>query len=111
MTKTGCPQIDEYATEILSGQIPASKKLKECVRYILRRVTDGAVRIDQAKIDRALELIERYFPFTLFDWERFVLALVHCYVGDEVLFRKFLIDGDRERQERFISALAGFHDT
>lgn len=112
VTTTGCPQIDEYATEILSGRIPASKKLKECVRYILRRVTDKAVRIDQAKIDRAQELIEKYFPFEFFDWERFVLALVHCYVGDEVLFRKFLIVmGTGNGKNGFISALTWYFTT
>ena len=75
-------------------------------------MTAKEVRIDQEKIDRALELIERYFPFKLFDWERFILALVHCYVGDEVLFREFLIVmGTGNGKNGFISALTWYFTT
>ena len=69
------PYIDVYMDAIRSGEIPASKELKQAMDYIEGKLDNPDVVIDTKKIAKAVELIERYFEFKLFDWERFVLAL------------------------------------
>ena len=64
---------------IENGEIPSSKEMKKACSYISGKLADSDVFIDIEKIEKAKELIERYFKMPLFDWELFVLALVHCY--------------------------------
>src|SRR5690606_22916656 len=79
--------------DIRSGKIPASRRLKLALDYIEFKLNDPDVFIDFKKIDKAVELIERYFSMKLLDWELFILALIHCYYKskDIVVFNKFLI--------------------
>ena len=89
---TKCSYIDDYIAAIRSGEIPASKELHLACDYIEQALIQEGVWIDRAKIDKAIELIERYFRITLFPWERFLIALIHCYYADDtVVFSKFLI--------------------
>lgn len=87
------PYIDQYMDDIRSGKIPASRRLKLALDYIEFKLNDPDVFIDFKKIDKAVELIERYFSMKLLDWELFILALIHCYYKskDIVVFNKFLI--------------------
>lgn len=87
------PYIDQYMDDIRSGKIPASRRLKLALDYIEFKLNDPDVFIDFKKIDKAVELIERYFSMKLLNWELFILALIHCYYKskDIVVFNKFLI--------------------
>lgn len=110
--KTGVSYVDDYAEKILSGARPAGKRLKRCVQYALRRLTDDGVTIDEEKTEQAKELIEDYTGLKLFDWELFLLACIHAYVNDDVLFRRFLIVmGTGNGKNGFISALAWYFTT
>ena len=88
-----CKYISDYIESIRSGKIPASKELHQACGYIEKKLSDPDVLIDTAKTEKAIELIERYFKISLFEWERFVLALIHCYYRstDTVVFSEFLI--------------------
>jgi phage terminase large subunit-like protein len=100
--------------DINSGKILASKDIKKAMVYIDRKLSDPDVFIDSAKIDKAVELIERYFEMKLFDWELFVIGLVHCYYKstDTVVFREFLIVmGRGNGKNGFISGLAWYLTT
>ena len=108
------PYIDQYMDDINSGKIVASKDIKKAMAYIDRKLSDPDVFIDTDKIDKAVELIERYFEMKLFDWELFVIALVHCYYKstDTVVFREFLIVmGRGNGKNGFISGLAWYLTT
>jgi phage terminase large subunit-like protein len=75
---------------------------------------EPGVYIDIAKTERAKELIEKYFGFTLFPWELYVLALVHAYIdhGKRVLFNKyFLLMGTGNGKNGFISGLTWYFTT
>lgn len=112
--KTGCSHIDDYADAILSGRTPSDEITQRCVRYHLRRLQEPGVYIDIAKTERAKELIEKYFGFTLFPWELYVLALVHVYIdhGKRVLFNKyFLLMGTGNGKNGFISGLTWYFTT
>ena len=90
---TKCKYINDYIHALRTGVRPASKEMMLACDYIENRLNDPNVFIDIEKIDKAKELIERYFQIPLFDWELFVLALVHCYYqnDDTVVFSEFLI--------------------
>lgn len=106
--------IDEYMNLIESEEIPSSKELKVAMVYIRRKLDDPDVFIDGEKIERATELIEKYFEITLFDWELFIIGLVHCYYksSDTVVFDEFFIMmGRGNGKNGFISGLAWYLTT
>ncbi|WNX85246.1 terminase large subunit [Agathobaculum sp. NTUH-O15-33] len=111
---TKCKYIDDYIAAIGSGTIPASKEIKQAVVYIESKLDDSDVFVDTEKTEKAKELIERYFNMKLFDWELFVLALVHCYYRstDTVVFGEFLIMmGRGNGKNGFISGVAWYLST
>lgn len=111
---TKCSYIDDYISAIRNGEVPASKELRQAMDYIEGKLSAPDVFIDVAKIEKAKELIERYFAITLFDWELFVLALVHCYYqsDDTVVFSEFLIVmGRGNGKNAFISGLSWYLTT
>ena len=108
---TGCAYVDEYIDELRSGRTPASREMLLACDYVERKLSAPDVYIDVGKTERAIELIERYFSMTLFPWERFVLALVHCFHRDTdtVVFSKFLIVmGRGNGKNGFISGLVWY---
>lgn len=111
---TGCPYIDGYLERICSGELPSSKEMRLAAEYIPAKLSAPDVFIDTAAAEKAIELIERYFGYTLLDWERFVIALVHCYhtADDTVVFSEFLIMmGRGNGKNGFISGLAWYLTT
>jgi phage terminase large subunit-like protein len=106
------PYIDSYIDGIRSGTIPACKELLLSPDYVEYKLDNPDVIIKKDKIDKAVELIERYF-FKLLDWQLFVLALVHCYYkNDTVVFDEFFIMmGTGGGKNGFISALSWYFTT
>lgn len=99
---------------IVQGDIPASKEIKLAMDYVNRKLNNDDVFIDCAKIDRAVELMEKYFEIKLLDWELFVVALVHCFYesDDTVVFDEFFIMmGRGGGKNGFISPLAWYFTT
>jgi len=111
---TRCKYIDGYIADIREGRVPASKELRLAAGYIEKKLAAPGVFIDTERTDKAIELIERYFEFTLLPWELFVLALVHCYYrhNDTVVFDEFFIMmGRGNGKNGFISGLAWYLST
>lgn len=111
---TGCKYIDEYAESLRSGRTPASKEMLLAIDLIYRKLDDPDVFIDIEKTEKAIELIERYFSTMLFPWEKFVLALIHCYYksSDTVVFTEYLIMmGRGNGKNGFISGVAWYLTT
>ena len=106
--------IDDYIDEIESGKIPVSKELQQAIPLIKSKLDDPDVYVDAKKIDKAVELIERYFEIELVDWELFVIALVHCYYQSDntVVFSEFFIlVGRGNGKNKFIAALTWYLST
>ena len=110
---TKCNYIDDYISAIRRG--PASKEMVLVADYIERKLSPPAdVIVDVAKIDKAVELIERYFEMTLLPWELFALALVHCYyhATNAVVFDEyFIMMGRGNGKNGFVSAIAWYLTT
>jgi len=103
--------IDFYMQEIESGNIKASKELKLLIKYLkekLNRERD-LIYINHDEINDAIENIEKYFPFKLLPWQKFITAFV---VGlfykndDSLVFNEFfLMMGRGAGKNGFIAAL------
>ena len=109
---TKCNYIDDYISSIRDGTVRASKEMHLACDYIEKELSKPGVFIDVEKTEKGKELIERYFKITLFPWELFVLALIHCYKDDDIVFSEFLIMmGRGNGKNGFISALAWYLTT
>lgn len=109
-----CKYIDDYISDIEAGGIPASKEMMQAAAYIRGKLDNPDVFIDNEKIEKAKELIERYLEMTLIDWELFVLSLIHCYYkkSDTVVFDEFLIVmGRGNGKNGFISGISWYLTT
>ena len=108
------PYIDDYMDNIRSGRILACKELIQAMDYIEDKLDDPDVIIRADMIEKAVELIERYFEFKLLDWELFIIALIHCYYQsrDSVVFKEFFIMmGRGNGKNGFISSIAWYFTT
>lgn len=111
---TRCSYIDDYLADLEGGRRAASREMLKACELIRRRLDNEDVFIDTEKIEKAIELIERYFAMSLFDWEKFIIALVHCYYksSDTVVFSEFfIVMGRGNGKNGFISGLAWYLTT
>ena len=108
------PYIDSYMDGVRSGSIIAGEDIILAMDYVEEKLNDPDVFIDTEKIDKAVELMERYFEISLFDWELFVTALIHCYYksDDTVVFSTiFIMMGRGNGKNGFISPVAWYLTT
>src|SRR5690554_2663389 len=108
------PYIDSYIDKIRSGEVLSSEELKLAMDLVEEKLDNPDVYIDREKIDKGIELIERYFGYKLFDWELFVFALIHCYYksNDTVVFDEiFIMMGRGNGKNGFISPVAWYLTT
>lgn len=108
------PFIDQYMDDCRSGKNIVGKDILAAMDYVERVLNHPDVFIDSDKIDKAVELIERYFEIKLFDWELFVIALIHCYYksDDTVVFSTiFIMMGRGNGKNGFISPIAWYLTT
>lgn len=106
--------IQDYIRSIRSGEVPASREMHQACDYIEGKLNNPDAFVDTEKIEKAVELIERYFRMKLFPWEKFVLALVHCYYksSDTLVFTEYLIMmGRGNGKNGFISGVAWYLTT
>lgn len=108
------PYIDEYIDGCRSGKIIVDEDVLLALDYIEFKLNNDDVFIDHKKIDKAVELMERYFEISLFDWELFVTGLIHCYYNsdDTVVFDEILLEmGRGNGKNGFISPIAWYLTT
>lgn len=108
---TGCRYIDDYIASVRAG--PSGRRMLLAADWVQKKLETPGVVIDTEKTDKAVELIERYFAMTLFPWELFVLALIHCYEEDgSLVFTEYLIMmGRGNGKNGFISGVAWYLTT
>lgn len=108
------PYIDAYMDGVRSGKIITGKDILTAMDYIEFKLNSPDVIIRTDMIDKAVELIERYFEIKLFDWELFVIALIHCYYksSDTVVFDEILLMmGRGNGKNGFISPVSWYLTT
>lgn len=108
------PYIDSYIDGVRNGSIIVEEEILQAMDLIEYKLNDPDVFIDTEKIDKAVELMQRYFEIELFDWELLVTACIHCYYksSDTVVFSKIvLIMGRGNGKNGFISPLSWYLTT
>lgn len=107
------PYIDVYIDGIYDGSATPSDEIILAADIVEEKLNDPRIFIDSEKIDKAIELTERYFDIGLFDWELFIFALIHCYYdNDTVVFDEFIIMmGRGNGKNGFISPVAWYLTT
>ncbi len=108
------PYIDEYIDGCRSSKIIVNEDILSALDYIEFKLNNDDVFIDSEKIDKAVELMERYFEISLFDWELFLTALIHCYYksNDTVVFDEILLEmGRGNGKNGFISPISWYLTT
>ena len=68
------PEIDEYATLVTDGRIEACEEQHQLMVYLARVFASEELHCDPEQVSKYMSY-QRYFPFDLYPWERFVFAL------------------------------------
>lgn len=108
------PFIDSYIDGVRNGSIIAGTDIHLAMDYLEFKLNDPDVFIDTEKIDKAVELMERYFEVKLFDWELLVTACIHCFYksSDTVVFSTiFIMMGRGNGKNGYISPLTWYLTT
>lgn len=105
--------IDSYIEAVKSGDVIVNEDIKKAIKLIEEKLSQDNVIIDSQKIDIAIEKIEEYFPYKLFDWQKFIIGLIHCYYDDDTLVwnQFFIMMGRGGGKNGFISALIWYLTT
>lgn len=105
--------IDSYIEAVKSGDVIVNEDIKKAIKLIEEKLSQDNVTIDSQKIDLAIEKIEEYFPYKLFDWQKFTIGLIHCYYNDDTLVwnQFFIMMGRGGGKNGFISALIWYLTT
>ncbi|WP_338020617.1 terminase TerL endonuclease subunit [Alkalihalobacterium alkalinitrilicum] len=101
--------IDFYINEVERGRIRASKEIKLLIKYVKAKLDREDVYINGDEINEAIENIEKYFPFKLLPWQKFITAFVVgvFYEDGSLVFNEFFIMmGRGAGKNGFIAALS-----
>jgi len=106
--------IDDYIDGCRKCEIIVGKDILAALDVVESKLNNEDVFIDIEKIDKSVELMERYFEISLFDWELFVTACIHCFykANDTVVFDTiFIMMGRGNGKNGFISPLVWYLTT
>lgn len=87
------PYIDDYMRMVDEGEIEACKEQKQLMEYLRWKLDQPNVVIDEEAIEKSVSIPEKYFPFQLFPWQKFINAFIYGvrYDDGQLMFSKFLI--------------------
>ena len=74
---TNCKAIDDYIKFVRSGEVKQCREQFLLCDMIERIFQEEDLLIDHNQLEKYFSY-EKYFPFKLFLWERFVFALHNC---------------------------------
>ncbi|WP_440050212.1 terminase large subunit domain-containing protein [Lysinibacillus sphaericus] len=110
-TKKSNVHIENYIVAVRSGEIVVSKDIVALIELVEKKLAQENVWVDENAIEEAIESIEKYFPFKLFIWQKFVIACMFglFYDDNSLVFNEFLLYmGRGAGKNAFLAALA-FH--
>lgn len=74
---TGCKEIDDYITLVRLEEYPVCKEQVQLCAMVERVFREEDVRVNLGQLEKYMDL-QKYFPFRLFHWEKFIFALHNC---------------------------------
>lgn len=72
-----CKEIDEYIAFVRSGKVPMCKDQIALCSYVEKCFQEEKIYVDEQQLKRYLNH-QKYFPFKLLLWEKFIFALHNC---------------------------------
>lgn len=69
--------IETYFDLIESGKIAACKEQFQLIDYLRKVLARDDVYIDEEQVKNSVEIPAKYFPFALFDWQKFVNVFIY----------------------------------
>lgn len=74
---TGCPEIQTYIDQVRNSAYSVCKAQRQLADYVEHCFASEDIYVDKAQLAKYLSY-QKYFPFELFPWEKFVFALHNC---------------------------------
>lgn len=71
------PSIQGYVDLVESGRVNTCLEQKLLIKYVNRVFETEDLFVDDERVEKYLSY-QKYFPFELFDWEKFVFVLHNC---------------------------------
>lgn len=88
------PYIDAYVNLVESGELPACKEQHQLIKFVKKILKRSDVYLDHEMINNSVDIPAKYFPFSLFPWQKFVNVFVFGlrWKSDNTLvFNRYLI--------------------
>lgn len=71
------PELAEYAGLVESGAVESCAEQKLLVRYVRKALTEEELYYEPSQVEKYMSY-QKYFPFDLYPWEKFVFVLHNC---------------------------------
>lgn len=108
-----CEYIDDFLLPIARGEQIASAEMRAAVDYIYQTIGANGIDLNAEKAAKAILLMEKYFKYQLFPWEKCEIALMHAeYPDGSLVFNEFFtMMGRGNGKNGFISPVAWYLTT
>lgn len=109
-----CEYIDDYLMPIARRQVKASQEMIAFCDYIYPIIGAKNVDLGIEKTKKAIELMEKYFDYRLFPWEKCIIALMHATYPEDntlVFLEYLLLVGRGNGKNGFISPVSWYLTT
>lgn len=89
--------IDRWFEIVENDEIPVCKEQKMMVKWLKNKLDTENIIIKEEEIEKAIITKEKWFDFTLLDWEKFLDACEYglYYEDGSLVFNEFFIMGGR----------------
>lgn len=74
---TNCKVIDEYIDLVKSGKYRVCREQIQLIKFVENVFENEEIYVDEEQLEKYLAL-QKYFPYELFEWEKFCFALHNC---------------------------------
>ena len=71
------PEIEDYLVQVEKGPWRVCEEQKNLAALVRRAFSTEDIYVDAQQLANYMKL-EKYFPYTLFHWERFLIAIWDC---------------------------------
>lgn len=72
-----CPELAEYAGIVERGEVETCAEQRKLTAYVARTLAEEELYFDPAQVEKYMSY-QRYFPFDLYPWEKYVFVLHNC---------------------------------
>lgn len=72
-----CPELAEYAGIVERGEVETCAEQRQLLAYVARTLAEEELYFDPGQVEKYMSY-QRYFPFDLYPWEKYVFVLHNC---------------------------------